>query len=410
MPNWLLKRNASTIPSARYFGLTPSQQERTGTTMVKPAADLPADEHVAEIILSGYVKGDVIYDTRHDLGDIFQFEKLFADDYRLKHTRVHARQSRLRVQARSDTDIGYFRAMIEGDFFGGTSSDPALRLRHAWGEWEPVNGAIFGAGQYWRNFVPPVSGFITVDENGPAGLASKPFAPQVRLTHRSGPLEFAISAENSSVNLIADRVPDLAGRVEYKVPGGSAFYVSGLGRYFSSPADMPEKDHALGWGVHAGASLNLGDLAVLSAAVTYGTGLGSYLMGGTAAAWFEDTGKAHVLPAWGFFAGARVYLSDTTSINVGAGYAKPKASALQRAVDYNLGGDDPADGTFTSETKSLHANFIWEPIEQIRLGWEVMWAQRKYWAAGDPLIDPPPPPRHLKASDLRGQFGAWFFF
>ena len=44
-------------------------EDRGFTIAITPTADLPAPVH--EVTVSGYVKGDFIFDTHQDLGDSF---------------------------------------------------------------------------------------------------------------------------------------------------------------------------------------------------------------------------------------------------------------------------------------------------------------------------------------------------
>jgi hypothetical protein len=56
-------------------------------------------------------------------------------------------------------------------------------------------------------------------------------------------------------------------------------------------------------------------------------------------------------------------------------------------------------------TQTVHANILWRPVQQMQLGWEVMWGEYDFdggfFGAGG-----------AKKSDdaIRAQFGAWFFF
>jgi hypothetical protein len=51
---------------------------------------------------------------------------------------------------------------------------------------------------------------------------------------------------------------------------------------------------------------------------------------------------------------------------------------------------------------TVHANIMWQPVKQMKLGWEVMWGEIDY--AGDDQID------SETYDDVRLQFGAWFYF
>lgn len=411
LPGWLV-RTASTIPSSRYLGDDMGDLPRSSIVIASPAADLDVPGPLTEITVSGYVKGDVILDFDHDLGDEFDYNELTAGT-KHTHTRMHARQSRLRVSSKTDTAVGQVRTLIEGDFFANTSSNPfsapsrdmLLQLRHAWGEWEILPGTIFGAGQYWRNFKSTFSGIPTVDYRGPAGELDKTRNAQVRLTNITGPIEFAVSAEEIA---LADRanIPDFTARLQYSLPGGSAFMLSGVTRYFRSQPDLLIEQRRLGWGGQIAANIDLGGYAVFTASAMAGEGLGDYLQGGGAGAWQKETGEIRLIPAYGLFGGLRFNLSDTTNLNLGVGYAKTNGKAVQRQVEYDHS-VGRTQGLYNRQVTSLHANVMWEPLDQVRFGWEVIWAQRKYWDAGP---TPGSVPAQHSASNVRTQFGAWFFF
>ena len=69
--------------------------------------------------------------------------------------------------------------------------------------------------------------------------------------------------------------------------------------------------------------------------------------------------------------------------------------------DY-LDGDDSSATWFQLVMKHLHtvhANIMWQPVKQMRMGWEVA-----YLWAGDTGITA------LKDEYLQVQWGTWFFF
>ena len=63
-------------------------EDRGFTIAITPSADLPAPVH--EVTVSGYVKGDFIYDTHQDLGDSFSAAAISGGDDR-ENARVYAR-------------------------------------------------------------------------------------------------------------------------------------------------------------------------------------------------------------------------------------------------------------------------------------------------------------------------------
>jgi len=159
--------------------------DRGFTISVTPTADIPAP--VAEVVVYGYVKGDVIYDfDQHHLGDAFYIPNIWSQNGRKDAgIRLHAKQSRFGIRSKVDTAVGQVRTLIEGDFF---SSDNHFRLRHAWGEWDMTPYWTFGAGQYWQTAALLPIGITTVDFSGDAGPFGYTRRAQVRLTYHNGPI------------------------------------------------------------------------------------------------------------------------------------------------------------------------------------------------------------------------------
>ena len=119
----------------------------------------------------------------------------------------------------------------------------------------------------------------------------------------------------------------------------------------------------------------------------------------------------------GFGRGASRYLVGTdTPANVGGTPVDPKvegreyatfsASALldvTEEISFTAAYGRlqfPKNFTNAGETKrlqSVHVNVLWQPVSQMKMGLEVMWAKRKIKGVGSP-------------DAVRSQFGTWFFF
>lgn len=371
------------------------------TIAVTPSADLPAPIH--EVTISGYVKGDVIYDFDQDLGDYFSYTAIDSQK-KQDHIRLHARQSRFNIKSKSDTAVGQIRTYIEGDFFsGGSFGGTDFRLRHAWGEWDMAPNWTFGAGQTTRNFVSPITGITTVDNNGPVGLAGSTRAAQVRLTWHDGPqlVAIAIEAPNDSQLLnssgqSSSNLPNLTARWQYEAAGGHEFLVSGLLVNYHLDGNLAgpnSSDSKLGWGIQGAANINLADIATLTTSVMYGDGIGQYILGASGGAFVDAFGDTRTIEALGIFAGLIFDVTDTTQINLGWGLTKmDKKDVLATGLNNR-----------NIEVMSAHANILWRPVKQLRLGWEVMWGERErtdFTRASNTKTD----------DALRGQFGAWFYF
>ncbi|WP_342643284.1 DcaP family trimeric outer membrane transporter [Rhodoligotrophos ferricapiens] len=405
--SWITFRRGTEATADWNMGLVGDAMPTTSgmTIAITPSADLPAPIH--EVTISGYVKGDVIYDFDQDLGDFFSYTAIDGQEDQ-DHVRLHARQSRFSIKSKSDTAIGQIRTLIEGDFLsGGSFGGTDFRLRHAWGEWDMTPNWTFGAGQTTRNFASPFTGITTVDNNGPLGLIGSTRAPQVRLTWHEGPQLFAVAIENPSDGQLinsfgqsSSNIPNFTARWQYETEAGHQFLISGLAANYHLDGDLDGpygSDSKFGWGVQAAANVVFTDFLTLTTSVMYGDGIGQYLFGATGA-YVDAFGDIKTIEALGVFAGLIFDVTDTTQFNVGWGW-----SDMDRNDVLDTGLNDE-----NVEMMSLHANILWRPVDQLRLGWEVMWGQRERTAGIDPAI--PGSGGTVTDDAWRAQFGAWFYF
>lgn len=369
--------------------------ERGFTIAVTPAADLPAPVH--EVTIGGYVKGDVIYDFDQDLGDFFAFTDLDrARDE--EHVRLHAKQSRFRIRSKSDTAVGQIRTLIEGDFFtddSATTTSHRLRMRHAFGEWDMTPSWMLGVGQTWSNFMPLFDLADTVDFNGPAGVAFARQA-QVRWTYSSGPLLAAVAVERprtvaasvpglGPVAAATERVPDFTGRFEYTFPGEHKVGVTGvIGEHRIKEAAGSDDEFI--WGVIGAAQVHVTDRVIATASGGLGDGAGRYIIGADVPSNVTGLGVAPDIEGRRYYhisPNLAIGITDTITVNGAWGYV-------------NFKDGDTVVGE-TDWLQTVHGNLMWQPVRQLKLGFEGMWAQRKIEGSG-------------KVDAARAQFGAWFFF
>ena len=380
------------------------------TIAVTPTADLPAP--IAEVVVYGFVKGDVIYDFDKDLGDTFYVGGLWSSTGdNDSHIRLHAFQSRFGIRSRTDTAIGQIRTQIEGDFFGSPFGDTGeFRLRHAYGEWDITPNWTFLAGQTWRTAVLLPIGVSTVDFSSSAGPNGFPRAAQVRLTYHSGPISWAVAIE-APTNTSTAKWPDLSSYLQFDAPGGHTFIVTG------TVADARDTnfdfigDDEVGWAVQAGANINLADIATLTVGGLYGEG-GSecaYLAQEVSGCDLFNSNKFFLDDfiserGWGVLAGLSFGITDTTTFNVQYGITR-----LENDLDFFFSPDHVT-------VQTVHANILWRPVQQMQLGWEVMWGQYNFNDGlffdganfcGEDFDERCP---DNKDDAIRAQFGAWFFF
>ena len=403
-------------------------EDRGFTIAITPTADLPAPVH--EVTVSGYVKGDFIYDTHQDLGDSF-FASSITGGRDREHVRLHARQSRFLIKSKSQTSVGEVRTWIEGDFFGAGgnelfSNSTAFGLRHAWGEWFMTPNTSIRIGQDWTNFMNLFAYPDTVDFFGPTGIAFVRQA-QVRVTYKDGPWLFAVSAENPETDVTIgsaalatgltmangtttaavgvgciesggfnaceanDNVPDFTARVQYDADGGHKFQISGVLRNLRIDGDLgggiTGSDSEFAWGVLGAASLNLADIATLSAVATYGDGIGRYTISGAFGSALVTGTTANpnlqTIEAWSVAAALGFAVTDTTTFNVVLGY-------------FDQTNSDIVAGQIDDLT-TVHVNLWWQPVSRFRLGAEGIWGNNDILGAST-------------EDALRFQLGAEFYF
>jgi hypothetical protein len=351
------------------------------------------------ISFSGYVKTDFIYDLGPDAGDTFFASGIPVDDSAAQaadgNVRLHARQSRFRFDSRTPTDWGQLRTRIEGDFFGagGTetfSNSNSFRLRHAWGQLGPVM-----AGQNWTTMMDQDTWANTLDFAGPASVI---FARQAQIRYSTGLMEglsLDLAVENPEMQVIqlnaagtgrnatgvVDIVPDMVGALRYRDSWG-AVNVSSVVRHFNwDTGTAGEAADTWGYGVHIGATINVpfiteGD--VIRAVFNFGDGIGRYMTYGTPGVVIScsDPGHSGASPlsvpgctaqmdtqdAYGWWVGGTHHWTDAIQSNLFYG-STSKGVAVDRLGAIATQG-------LTSDTQSLHANLLWNPVSAVTIGLE----------------------------------------
>jgi len=363
------------------------EQVETAPANVVTAGDIPGSFKIpgtdTSVSVSGYVKGDFIYDLDADVGDSFSVGAIpndGADDQ--EHVRLHARQSRLRVKSHTDLgNGGSIDTHVEGDFFGSGgnqlfSNSTSFRIRHAYAQWNTGNGS-FAAGQTWTlfggfNYVPTVDFFAP---NGQVFLRQG----QVRWTHPSG---FAVSLENpetffgfGQTATEKDEVPDLVAKWTGGPGGaGGSYNISGVlrqvGGIGTGVDGVAFDDTETAWGVHAGGTWDM-DPVLFTVGAAYGEGLGRYHLSNTSAGVVGVGGQLETIEQLGLTAGLTLRTTDTSSVNFNVGYSDrdDEFAALTPTAD--------------EEGLSLHANYMWSPWPGTNFGVELIHGQREQFDGVD---------------------------
>lgn len=392
--------------------------DRGFTILFSPAADVPIPTHT--VTISGYVKGNVVFDVDDQLGDQFNVGAITAGaPDNGPHFRIYARHSRIRVRSKSDTSVGPVRTYIEGDFFGNTgnqviSNSDGLRIRHAWADWDATDSLNIGVGQTWSNFMSNFALPPSIDPRGPAGRSFMRQG-QVRLTYKHGNALLALAVENPETDIQAavaaggpagvtcsestgtnscgavDRVPDFTARLHFKTQDNHQFQISGVVRELRTETEAAAPgfagtDSEIGWGLLAAASFDLSPFTARIQA-TYGDGIGRYgsQYHGTRAAIARNPAAIDLetVEAFSLLASLTFDVTDTS-----------KFTAAYGRVDFARG------DTLVGQNQSLqniYVNWIYRPVSAVQLGFEVNWAERHIRGGGTD-------------DALRLGFATWFYF
>jgi len=100
---------------------------------------------------------------------------------------------------------------------------------------------------------------------------------------------------------------------------------------------------------------------------------------------------------WGANVGVSMSVSEATTVNAQFGYSDQKESAANSGGAGCLVAATGRNAGCVDDVMTIHANILWRPVKQMRLGWEVSWGRNDYYTAAS-------------NSQVRGTFGAWFFF
>jgi hypothetical protein len=192
--------------------------------------------------------------------------------------------------------------------------------------------------------------------------------------------------------------PNLSSYLQFDAPGGHTFIITGT--VADTQDTVFEDGDDFGWAVQAGANINLADIATLTVGGLYGEGGQhcQYLAQDTPfCGEVLDIDKGGVddffsEKGWGVLAGLSFGITDTTTFNVQYGI-----SVMDNDVEFIEGHNDVL-------VQTVHANILWRPVQQMQLGWEVMWGQYDIDSDDDFFVG------RTDDDAIRAQFGAWFFF
>jgi len=275
-----------------------------------------------------------------------------------------ARQSRLGVEGNANTRVGKIKTYIEVDF--ASKNESLLRLRHAYAEWN-----FFKLGYSWSTFMDNASLPTTVDFEGPNSSLNKRHGI-IRYERKFGKSSITgVSLEspqtdyyNPADTLIQNKNKqrnfDIAGRYKYSFERGH-FQIAGIFRRIQY-LNQTKMDVLYGWGVLLSTNINFNQKNLLFAQYSFGHGIANYYVGFVDRqldAVYDPVSMKMTLKSinGGFLTYSYIFNpSWRFSVTGGTSYIKGK--------------DFEPDDTFRS-SQYFASNVFYNPIETIRLGFEV---------------------------------------
>lgn len=280
-----------------------------------------------------------------------------------------ARQSRLNLDVRRQSDLGPLRAFMEGDFAG---EGDTYRLRHAYGQFRRVL-----AGKTWSTFVDTQAKPEEIDFEGLNGRINVR-QPQLRYFPAIGEhLQLAVALEDPNPDVGGatglTKVPDVVASIrrtwwnEWHVK--TALLLRQIRAQPEDNLSPAEKDY--GWGLSVSGRVNVarwGEQDNFLFQLNYGDGIGRYIndlgsVGGQDGVFDPASGELKALPAFGGYLAFQHWWSEKTRSTFVAGLTNVDNFAFQLDDDYH-------------QTKRITANLLFSPISRVDIGAELLWGER----------------------------------
>jgi hypothetical protein len=312
--------------------------------------------------LGGYAKLDMIHDF-NGMGstDNFVVTSIPTDGSGVENTRVHARQSRLNLDARGPSQFGTVRVFFEGDFYGTSN---AFRVRHAYG----TVGGLLG-GQTWTTFMDEDALPPTLDYNEPQAIVFERVG-QLRWKRNIGEQHYAAIALEEATGSVDPGAgsgatetpwPYVTGRARRSGVWGHVQLAGFTGGLRFRPTTGNAADVFL-WGLNATTRIYTKGKDHILLQAAYGHGVSAYRNGTVAAP--DAQGDFKALEDAAIMASYQHHWNDRFSSNILGNYGKVTN----------------VDGQAASALKSTiysTINLVWHLTTKADVGIEYLYGQRE---------------------------------
>ncbi len=320
------------------------------------------------------VGGRLQFDTAYDTGLVRSGERVFPDTIAVNppgagNILLSASQTRLNLEASTDTAFGPLRAYIEGDFFGPGAT---IRRRHLYLQW----GNLL-AGHTWSTFMNLYSMTQTVTVAPPSGGIFKRQS-MLRWSQPIGDsfrVDIALEEPDTDLTLPppptakpVTRWPDFVSSVRYEREKVGHIQLAGIVRRLGfEDLTTGRTEEVTGWGLSLTGRTKTFGRDSIGAGLTYGEGVGNYIAGlatSPVGANLTLAGDLEALEAFATYAGYQRIWNDKWRTNVLYGYAVV---------------EDPegAPATRVRSTQNAAINLIWNPHPGLGLGIEYHYGIRE---------------------------------
>jgi len=353
-----------------------SAAARVDNAVIDPALKgffrIPGSDTIMKF--GGYAKVDFIYDTKpigtYDYFVTSAIPTSGPDTQRGSQFTAQAKQTRLNVDLRRETDWGAARLFVEGDWFGNASFnfEPGsyqFRLRHAFGQ-----VGNLAAGYSFSGFMDNDALPDTLDFEGP-GSAPYLLLASARYTWKLAPqYNLSISAEAPSAEITApigagrSTFPDVSLRGRYEADAGHV-QLSGVYRRLGWRSGLGQSDTTNGYGVNLAGSLKTVGEDYLVAGGVWGKGIARYVSDITGLgldAIVAPDGQLEALEAYGGYAGYTHYWT-------------PKIRSTGVVNYLGMSNKPFQSGTSFTNSQYYSANVIWNPAGSLNVGLEVLYGR-----------------------------------
>ncbi|MEM9739128.1 MAG: DcaP family trimeric outer membrane transporter [Pseudomonadota bacterium] len=290
-------------------------------------------------------------------------------------TDLTAQATRFAVTAQRKVNGKALTGHIEMDFLGSAQGNELVsnsfspRLRRAY-----IDYGHWRVGQEWSTFqntsaIPESASFLVLSD----GMV---FVRQAQIRYTHGNFQVAIENPNTtSLNFgsVDDNLlPDIVARYTMKGRFGN-ISLAAIGRQLRADFGAQEEE-VLGWGLSAAGRFNVGEAGDIRFNLTGGEGLGRYIgLAASRATALDPSGELEAISSYGGLVAFRQPFGDTARFNIGY-------SGLWIDNPNYLGGG------VTRSTQSAYGAILWEPIEKVTMGTEVLYGIRELESGADGSI------------------------